>query len=53
MAAPEVRRLHSGHMVKLEKFFKSRAMWVVAFVVVVLIVMSRIVGNVLSPLTGV
>jgi len=39
-------------MAKLEGFLKSRAMWVVAFVVVVLIVMSRIVGSVLSPLTG-
>ncbi len=50
----ELRRggLHFGHMSKLNKVLKSRAMWVVAFVVVVLIVMSRIVGSVLSPLTG-
>lgn len=36
----------------LVKALKSRAMWVVGFVVVILIVLSRMVSNVLSPLTG-
>ena len=44
--------LHCSRMSKLNKVLKSRAMWVVGFVVVVLAVMSRIVGGVLSPLTG-